>query len=140
VHGSESSLTLSSQRVPWDALDDLWASQIPGDDPLIHENYLRELVATGCATRHRLEVNGEPCGLLVTRIDASCTARELVLLAAYSSSAKTLCPALFKAAENLARSESCGSMRLHTARAGLFTFAQSRGFRLAEVVMRKTLS
>jgi cytosine/adenosine deaminase-related metal-dependent hydrolase len=126
-------------RAPWDAIASEWERQIPFDDPAAHTDGLSRLVMSGAANCYHVVKDGERIGIVVTKVEES-AARELVVVAIYSASPEPISPQLAEAIEDLARAESCISIRFHTIRAAAARYAAERhGYRLTELVMRKSL-
>ena len=127
-------------RAPWDAIDDAFQALIPFDSPHESADLLARMVREGSATHHRLVHEGRRVGLIVTRCEQGSAGRELVLIAAFCASEQPLSAEIAEAVESLARAEGCASIRFHTVRPAAARYAAEHyGFRLTELVLRKTL-
>jgi hypothetical protein len=130
-------------RAPWDAIDDSFAARIPFDSPHESSDLLRRMVAAKTSTAHRFILDGQRAGLLITRIEEGTAGKELVCQAMFAETPDGLpiTELIGAACENLARLEGCNCLRFHTCRPQMARFAADRfGYRLSELVMRKTLS
>ena len=131
------------ERAPWDAVDSEFERRIPFDSPHESAGLLQRMVAEGTAHVHRFIRNGERIGLLVTRIDDGNLGREFVCIAMFAETAdgRPITAEIGRACEALARAEGCTCMRFHTCRPAMARFAVEHfGYRVSEIVMRKTLS
>jgi hypothetical protein len=130
------------ERAPWDAIDDAYASKIPFDCPHESADLLRRMVSDHTSTAHRFVLDGRRAGLLITRVEAGTAGKELVCQAMFAETADGLpiTELIGDACEGLARAEGCNCLRFHTCRPQMARFAADRfGYRLSELVMRKTL-
>ena len=127
------------KRAPWDALDSEYEKRIPYDAPADHVDCLRRMVAAGEAFLYHLESGGERVGLAVVKVDDG-AARELVLVAVFCDGGAPFSREIAHAAERIARELRCISIRFHTVRPAAARLAADEfGYRLTEVVMRKTV-
>lgn len=131
--------TLALARMPWDAVCDRWARLIPGDDPLFNLDSLKSRTESGLLTHHAVMQDGKRIGFVLTAIESGSNAKELVIVASYIQPGANASDDL-SACEAIARAENCDSIRIHTVRPGLVRkLTQNHGFRLSEVILRKTL-
>ena len=141
VASAEKLSALLLRRAPWDAVDSSFAARIPFDSPSQTTDDLVRRVRDGVAVSHQLIHNGSRCGLVITEVEHGSAGRELVVVSAFSDSPEPLSDALAEAMEAIGRAEQCVSIRFHTIRPAAARYAAERhGFRLTELVMRKTLS
>lgn len=131
---------LRLERTPWDAVDDAYQARIPFDAPAAHADTLSRLVAAGAAAKHTLLVDGVRRGMVVTQVEQHAR-RELLVIACFCEGPDPMSDEIAAAVEALARAERCVSIRFHTIREAAARWAAERhGYRLTELVMRKTLS
>lgn len=117
-----------------------WEHLVPFDNPTEWKDYLSRGVRSGGFKLIRLEYNGEPVGLMVYKIEEA-AAREFVLVSLYCepSCRFDVIQIVEEAAEKIAKQTGCVSIRFHTLRPGLVAKGRKRGFRIAEIVMRKNI-
>lgn len=97
------------------------------------------MCAAGEASLYRLVEDGRRIGILVCRVDEG-RARELVLVAAFCEGSRPFARELAQAADHVARTLGCVSIRFHTVRPGAARIAAEEfGYRLTEVVLRKNV-
>lgn len=123
----------------WDAFADACARRIPHDEPGDFSAYLRERVANGSASLAWVETANGRAGFVVYSVSTFGAAREFVVLAAFASDRSDLTAECVPQLETLARSENCSTLRFHTMRPGLIRKAESLGFHVSEIILRKTL-
>lgn len=131
---------LAVKLATWSDDADRWQHSIPFDNPTAWNDYLARGVKDGSFVLLDITNNGERVGLLVYRVDAS-AARELVIVAAYCNPIPGVDVSTFivETSEALGKKENCQSVRFHTLRPGLITKTTKAGFRVAEIVLRKSL-
>lgn len=130
-------LTRMGER--FDAATAAAARNIPHDEPGDFVEFLRGKIARGAAhVADAVNASGKP-GFLVYAVSNFGTEKELVLLAAFGRDRADLTAEFGPELETLARSLSCRSIRFHTMRPGLVKKAKALGYRVAEMVLRKTL-
>ena len=128
------------ERAPWDSVADDFAARIPYDAPTLHEDYLREAVRAGEALSWFIRLDGRRIGLVIGHVETG-RVKEFVIQAMFSDSgAEPVTEPVGRQLERIARAQGCASMRIHTVRHALARLMTEKyGFRLCEVILRKTL-
>jgi len=122
-----------------DAQAKAWAEKLPHDFPGEFSDHWAGLIDDGTEALEATK-DGERIGLVLFKLDAAFTPPEFVIQGAFSPvNGAQLTEHLLPQIEAIARARGCGTVRFHTMRAGLVAKAQSAGWRVSEVVMRKTL-
>jgi hypothetical protein len=131
---------LAVKLAEWSEDADKWQHSIPFDNPTAWNDYLARGVKDGSFVLLDITHKGERVGILVYRVDAS-AARELVIVAAYCNPipGEDVSSFIVKTSEAIGHKENCQSVRFHTLRPGLITKTTKAGFRVAEIVLRKSL-
>lgn len=130
-------LTRQGERL--DAETAAAARNIPHDEPGDFVEFLRAKIARGAAhVADAVNASGT-VGFLVYAVSPFGAEKELVLVAAFGRDRSDLTAEFMPEIDALARSLGCGTVRFHTMRPGLVTKAKELGFRVSEMVLRKTL-
>lgn len=131
---------LRLDRVPWDSLAAEHYRRIPMDSPAEHAGTLEREVIEGRAQAWRIWHDDKPVGLAITRTEED-KAKEFVICAMYSESEYPMSAPTGRELERIARAQGCISIRFHTCRHALArAAAEIDGYRLCEIIMRKTLT
>ena len=131
--------TATLRRGDWDGEAKEFAKRIPHDNPTAHIHTLCRDVEAGGLEVLNVEINGQRAGICVYKIEEKAK-KEMVIIAAFAVSGNNdLTLKLLPVMENFAKESGCASMRFHTCRGGLVEKSFLQGFRVSEVVMRKTI-
>ncbi|MBC7367166.1 MAG: hypothetical protein H7343_10220 [Undibacterium sp.] len=124
----------------FDAATAAAARFIPHDEPGDFVEFLRGKVVRGEASVCDIETASGVVGFGVYSVSKFGTARELLVIAAIGSRDKTdITAEVMPELETLARANDCASIRFHTMRPGLVKKVTAHGYRVAEMILRKTL-
>jgi hypothetical protein len=144
----ESKVELLNQGVlrpgRWDETAEKWAKTIPHDEPGDFSEFLRAMVADGRAKLADVLTDAGRVGFLiyaVTNFSGANAQKEMVLIAAMGDDAehKDLTSEFLPQIEILAQSLGCKTVRFHTMRPGLVAKVRAHGYRVSEMILRKTL-
>lgn len=111
------------------------ARRIPHDWPGDHVETLRAQVEAKEISLVHVYENGARAGFLAYGIDG----REFVIVSAFARTGENFTEKIMPQIEALALASGCSSLRFHTMRAGLIHKAIPLGFRISEIVLRKSL-
>lgn len=119
----------------WDADAAAWSRRIPHDWPGDHVENLRRQHSAGEIELVHVYEDGRKAGFLAYARDG----REFVIVSCFSRTGDDFCAQALPQIEALALAAGCDSIRFHTMRPGLVKKAQTLGFRVSEIILRKAL-
>lgn len=125
----------------WDDVADAWSHKIPHDFPGHYPTILEDMVVTSHCRLSKLSraEDGQQIGFLVWRVEGEPEHLEFVIVAMFGRDGEDLTGEYAPQVESLARAQGCAGMRFHTMRPGLIKKAESHGYRVSEIILRKAL-
>lgn len=125
----------------WDAQAEAWSRRIPRDVPGRYEEELAAKVSRGAAHLAHVETDAGLAGIIVYSVARVGSERELLIIAAFGGQdRRDLTAEVLPEIEKLAVRMECKTVRFHTMRPGLIEKTTAQGFRISEVILRKTVS
>jgi hypothetical protein len=113
---------------------------LPMDSPIEFRDHLRRGIAEGGFHAATIGDEGGDRGLVVYKIEEG-SEREICIVAYYAkdTAGRPMIPLIDVVAQTLARRFECSSIRFHTIRPGLMRHALERGYRVSEIILRKSV-
>lgn len=134
-------IQLDSKICAWNDEAEKMLAPIFADDPNGGVDSLRDQLAKGNGSLHRVTEGSRLVGYFSVRIDAYAGGDELVVVAGVGDlRGVKLLNVFLPLLETNAKDSGCNSVRIHTSRKGMFKRLSQHGYNFSEWVLRKPLN